>query len=101
MENEETKSKREIYECSPEAKKLISELFKIGDGKVEEMKFNAKYPFALLKIGDCFIIPFTEISANTLSSVRTCAKKYGETHYKKFAVIRHKDNDCYEIARIA
>lgn len=88
----------EIKECSPIATKLI----KSRDDNVgtsEPTHRNTVYPFQMLKIGECFTIPY-DMKVNEIV-LRNTASLKGKKQGKKFSVIKHDDYQCFEIARIA
>lgn len=61
---------------------------------------KGKYPIGELKIGDCFIIPLSAVNDGG-TTLRTMVYKWGKRLNRKFAVIKHTDqNQCYEVARI-
>ena len=62
---------------------------------------QAKYPFAELLVGECFIVQYAELEPNTLQNLRTGAFNNSKRRNCKFVVVIHKDHQCVEIARIA
>lgn len=87
----------EIRVCSPDAQKLINS-YDDAIGIEHSTSKLTKYPFGSLTIGQCFTIPINE--ANEFS-LRQCSYRAGAKLKKKFAVIKHKDFACIEVARIA
>jgi hypothetical protein len=87
----------EILPASPEAmRKIKCEIVDKGDTFKNE-HHRARYPFDSLKIGECFTFKIGEFSE---SSVRLSAFNVGKKTAKKFTVIKHKDLDLIEVARI-
>lgn len=88
----------QIHECSPKAKAKIKE----GDNEPAAVElhehFNAKYPFGRLHIGQCFTVPME--GANEMS-IRFSAAAHAKKNNKKFCVIKHKEHNLIEVARIA
>ena len=62
---------------------------------------QAKYPFAELLIGECFIVDFSELEPTTLQNLRTGAFNNSKRRSRKFIVVVHKEYHCVEVARIA
>jgi hypothetical protein len=62
-----------------------------------EDKRRFKYPFDQLEIGQAFPVSFGD-SLDT--SLRTAATSAGKKLKKKFTVIKHKQYNVYEVARI-
>jgi hypothetical protein len=95
----ESEARYKITECSPLAKAKI----KSYDDPLWAPVLNKKgfYPYGELMIGDCFTVPITTFNDNG-ATLRTMASKWGKKINRKFAVIKHSDeNQCFEIARIA
>lgn len=87
----------EIFPASPEAmKKIKCEIVDKNDTFKNE-HHRAKYPFDMLKIGECFTLKFGEYVEG---SVRLSAFNSGKKNGKKFTVIKHKDLALIEVARI-
>lgn len=85
-----------IYSCSEKAaEKITSYTDTVG---TSDDLANSKYPWRRLKIGQCFTIPIGEVEQST---VRGLASSKGKLMNKKFTVIRHDDQNLYEVARIA
>lgn len=103
MKNEETAElapRYPVYACSPKALAKI-EPTNVGKGEEATLKANAKYPFAVMKVGQSFAVAFNELKAGTLQSLRSLACKHSKAGSCKFAVIVHKDLQVVEVARIA
>lgn len=95
----ESESKYQIRQASPKAQTKISN----REDPLWAPYINKKgfYPYGELMIGDCFTIPLTEINDGG-TTLRTMTYKWGKRLNRKFAVIKHNDeNQCFEIARIA
>ena len=88
----------EIVECSPKARaKITSEEDAYGiETSLQHQR--SKYPWPLLHIGKSFIVPFAE---GNEASLRNGAVAFAKKTGKKFAVIRHNEYSCFEVARIA
>jgi len=91
-----------IYDCSPQAQKLIDKQPTASAPRMVETSVNThhrvKYPFSELAVGKSFSVALAE--ANEMS-LRNLSYKWGKELNKKFAVIKHKDYGCIEVARIA
>lgn len=89
--------KYEIFDASPQAKaKIVS--YEDNAGTSANEHHRTKYPFDELKIGQCFTIPIDEASEQSLRiTANNRAKKSG----KKFTVLKHREFNCVEVARIA
>jgi hypothetical protein len=87
-----------VFECSPKAKEKIIASDKIDFDDVSLKKHHLKkYPVDLLKVGECFTVPWGEASEPSLRQTAAKQNKIGD---KKFCVISHKDLKCFEFARI-
>lgn len=88
----------EITASSPKAMSRIKvEVEDKSDTFVSDNVLS-KYPFSMLKIGESFTVP---IKDSKEASLRITATAQGKKQNKKFTVIKHKDYDCIEVARIA
>lgn len=89
-------TKYDKYQCSPQMAGRI-ETYEDLVG-VSEDKPNAKYPWNSLGIGMCFVINATsEVEQSTL---RTLVSSKGKALKKKFSVLKHEDQQIFEVARI-
>lgn len=96
----------QIHNCSPQAKELIK-----ADASVELPEDNrplleartraSKYPFRKMKVGHCFVIPYTEINEKSLSSLKKSVSTNNKLLRIFCKIIRHNDEQLIEVARIA
>jgi hypothetical protein len=100
MQDQETNIGYKIFPASPEvlAKCDQNKLY-VGITDRKLSRWQSKYPFAELLVGECFIV--TEFKPNTLSNLRSLASIQGKRYSKKFKVVIHKEYKCVEIARLA
>lgn len=87
----------EILDASPQAKAKIVSYDDVA-GTATNEHHRTKYPFDELKIGQCFTIPNNEANE---SSLRITSSNRGKKTGKKFCVLKHRDFNCIEVARIA
>lgn len=85
-----------IKECSPRAKAMIKSFDDAIGASVNE-HHRTKYPFDELTIGQSFTVPILEANE---SSMRLSATRKGKETGKTFTVIKHRDFNCIEVARI-
>lgn len=84
-----------MYPCSPEAAKFI-ESYEDKVGTFKNVHHRLKYPFDAMPIGFCFVQPLINES-----KLRQIAWARGKKSGKKFAVIKHTEDNQIEVARIA
>lgn len=88
----------EVIECSPLARARIETQTDAFGTETPSPHHRTKYPFGLLKIGQCFTVSYDEGNEGSLrAGAATYGKKAGG---KKFTVIKHADRRLIEVARI-
>ena len=88
----------EVIECSPLARARIETQTDVFGTEPPSPHHRTKYPYALLKIGQCFTVSYDEANENSL---RGGAANYGKkSGGKKFTVIKHAERRLIEVARI-
>lgn len=58
------------------------------------------YPFEIMKVGHCFVVPEEGDTARLNSKLRKAASSASKKMKRSFTVIRHSDHGCFEIARV-
>lgn len=85
-----------LQPCSPKAAERIEQYE--SDLVVNAyLRSNEVYPFEIMSIGQCFIIPMTSSVANRIRVITS--KKNAKTQ-KQFIVVKHTEFGCYEVARV-
>lgn len=87
-----------IVECSPKARLQVT-ASPVGNTDEPLIKCAAKYPFASLKVGQSFLVPFsTGIRRGALESAY---RGFMQRHGRSFKVVLHKNLELFEVVRIA
>jgi len=87
----------DIYGASPKSLALIEPGI---ERKLDTfVNIRSKYKFDQLQVGQCFLVKFADYKNE--GGLRVRAAKEGKKSNKKFAVIKHITEGCYEVARIA
>lgn len=99
---EEGKLQYKIFPASPKVlAKCDKDKIGVGIATRGVSPKQAKYPFAELLVGECFIVDFSELEPNSLQNLRTGAFNNSNRRGCKYVVIVHKEFNCVEVARIA
>lgn len=88
-----------IWDASPKAKAFI-ETYDDDKGTAEILsskRGKRRYPWAAMKIGECFIESFENSTERKLNA---CCAFQRHSSGKRFMVIAHPEQKIYEVARI-
>lgn len=82
--------------CSRRAAEFVTtEVDQFGVRSAEDIHASTKYPFEMLELGECFVVPYDHVKPST---IRVAASR---AHYgKRFRVLQHDDKLVYEIVRV-
>lgn len=81
-----------IFTCSPEASKIIADY-----KPKEKVKLKDVYPFELLEVASCFVMPSNRMTFQALKNL--CSRRSNEG--KVFRCLKHEAQQLFEVVRVA
>ena len=84
-----------MYAVVASSPKALARKAKIHEGK--PIKESAIYPFATMETGQSFAVPFADVDEMVL---RNAVSRRNRRVDEVFVVVKHKDIQMYEVARI-